>query len=595
MPRLRLVFAALAALAGPGLAGPSWADEPKAAVDGVADKALRQAIARYIGTTKKAPLSHGEARRRAEQAAEDAVVVLRSEGYYDYAITPDVTGDDKPQAVLRIDPGPRFVIADPKLAFAGVAPGAKAQTDAAAAVKLKAGQPGRAAEVVAAEGRVVGALKHDGYADAAPAPREVIVDHADRTVRPTFNVDAKALVRLDGVKVESTGRTNPKWVAGLAPWRPGDVYAPDPVAELERRLLDTGVYNSVGVALAPESDSAGLRPVVVSLADRRPASIALGGSYSTSEGAGVNARLTLYNRLRRADTITFSVQYADILKRVDGELSLPDWHWPQWTLRLGWAAYEDNTDAFEERDAGVHADLDHRLSKTSFATLGIAADYANDNERILENGQVVRHRRKLALLTGLARLSLDRSNDPLDPTQGWKIDGRVEPTLGTGDTTLVYAKTEGQVSGYLPFGPSASTVLAGRAHIGVLLSASPDPDILASRRFYAGGAGSIRGYAYQAVGPRFPDNSPIGGESLWETSVELRQRIGARWGAVAFLDAGTVSAQKYPDFKTYSAGAGIGLRYNLGFAPIRADIGFPLNRRTGDAPFQIYLSIGQSF
>ena len=52
---------------------------------------------------------------------------------------------------------------------------------------------------------------------------------------------------------------------------------------------------------------------------------------------------------------------------------------------------------------------------------------------------------------------------------------------------------------------------------------------------------------------------------------------------------------KYPDFKTYSAGAGVGVRYNLGFAPIRADIGFPLNRRTGDAPFQIYLSIGQSF
>ena len=269
-----------------GIAGRAAADEPKAALEGVADKALRQAIARYIGTSKKAPLSHGEARRRAEDAAEDAVVVLRSEGYYDYAITPDVTGDEKPQAVVRIDPGPRFVIADPKLAWTGDAPAPKAQADAFAAVKLKPGAPGRAAEVVAAEGRVVGALKHDGYADAAPAPREVVVDHADRTVQPTFNVEAKSLVKLDGIKVESTGRTNPKWVATLAPWRPGDVYAPEPVAELERRLLDTGVYNSVAVALSPESDAQGLRPVVVSLADRRPASVALGASYSTAEGAG---------------------------------------------------------------------------------------------------------------------------------------------------------------------------------------------------------------------------------------------------------------------------------------------------------------------
>ena len=42
-------------------------------------------------------------------------------------------------------------------------------------------------------------------------------------------------------------------------------------------------------------------------------------------------------------------------------------------------------------------------------------------------------------------------------------------------------------------------------------------------------------------------------------------------------------------------GAGVGVRYDLGFGPLRADIGFPVTRRQGDAPFQIYISIGQSF
>ena len=44
-----------------------------------------------------------------------------------------------------------------------------------------------------------------------------------------------------------------------------------------------------------------------------------------------------------------------------------------------------------------------------------------------------------------------------------------------------------------------------------------------------------------------------------------------------------------------AVGVGVGVRYDLGFGPIRFDIAAPLNRRTGDPPFQIYISIGQAF
>ena len=44
-----------------------------------------------------------------------------------------------------------------------------------------------------------------------------------------------------------------------------------------------------------------------------------------------------------------------------------------------------------------------------------------------------------------------------------------------------------------------------------------------------------------------------------------------------------------------SAGAGLGVRYNLGFAPIRVDVAVPVSGRRGGAPFQVYVSIGQSF
>ncbi len=594
MDRLRLGIAAVAAITALD-AGAARADEPKAVIEGVTDKALRQAIERYVGQTKRPPQSRVQARRRAEEAAADATTVLRSEGYYDSTVTPDLTTAEHPKPLLRIDPGPRSTIADPKLGWIDQQPDDKTIADASAAIQLEAGAPGRAADVVAAEGRVVGALEHDGYPDAKPEDREVIVDHADHTLRPTFRIVAGRLVRLDGVQVKTAGRTNPKWVAHLAPWKTGETYSPEPVAELERRLLDTGVYDSVTVGLSPDPDPQGLRPVVVSLADRAKATIALGASYSTTEGAGVNGRFTTYNRLHRADTISLSAQYGSILRKVGAELTLPHWRKAQRTLRIGLTALQDDTDAYRERSTGAHADIERRFGKTSFFTYGLSADYSHNDEKTLVGGLIVAKRRNLAMLTGLARLSLDRSNNLLNPTQGWRFDGRVEPTLGAGDDTLVYAKAQAQVSGYIPLTKSGSTVIAGRLKLGSILSGSPTLDVPAPRRFFAGGGGSIRGFAYQAVGPRFPDNTPIGGQSVVESSVELRQTFGRNWGAVAFIDSGTVSSDKYPNFKSFSVGAGVGVRYDLGFGPFRVDVGLPVTRRTGDAPFIVYLSIGQAF
>ena len=594
MRRLRLGVAAAALVSAVGIGAPALADEPRAAVEGVQDKALRQSIQHYIGTSKRPPHSRFEARERAQGAADDAVVVLRSEGYYDYAVVPDLGAGEKPQAVVHIDPGPRFLIADPQLAWSGASPDAAAQAAAAKALGLKTSEPGRAADVVAAEGRIVAALQKAGYADAAAGERQVIVEHADHTLRPTFRIDAKAKVRLDGLQLKTQGRTNPRWVASLAPWRTGQVYDPQAVAELERRLLDTGVYNSVDVALAPTSNAEGLRPIIVSLTDRPRASLALGGSYATREGVAANATLNFYNLLRRADTLSFNAQYGTILKRFDATLSLPDFPFALYTLQPGVTAYEDDTTAYTERDVGAHVDLIRRFTATSFRTVGIAGDYIDDNEKVLVNGAIATTRQKMALATLLGRLTLDHSNDPLDPTRGWKFDGTLQPTLATGGSTArAWAKLDVQASAYLPV--SASTTLAGRLRLGSLVSGGSTFDIPAGRRFYAGGGGSVRGYAYQAVGPRFPDNTPMGGLSLVEASAEVRQVIHGPLGAVVFVDAGSVGSQQYPDFHSLSVGAGVGVRYNLGFAPLRLDVGFPLNRRRGDGAFQVYVSIGQSF
>jgi translocation and assembly module TamA len=576
---------------------PARADTPKAAVEGELDKGLRKEIERAIGEAKSRPDSRFDARRRAREASEDAVAVLRSEGYYASQVIPDVSEADPPQAVVHVTPGPRFTIKDPALVWVGPPPEPPVAQAGVAALQLKPGEPGRAADVLAAEGRAVAAIQHEGYADVEAKPRTVVVDHADDTVSPTFHIAAGDLVHLDGVNVVTDGRTNPAWVRGLAPWRKGDPYDPEDVAELERRLLDVGVYDSVTVALAPKDKAIdGLRPVIVSLADRPTHTLELGAGYSTSDGPGFDARWVFYNRLHRADSLTFLAKLARIEQQLDAEIALPHWRRPGQTLKIGGGFLGHDTDAYRDGGAGVRIDVERRYTKTTYVTVGLSADYLQTKEKTAVNplATPVGETLKLELLTGLAAFALDRSNDPLNPTQGWRVEARVEPTGITGDRTLAYIKAQAQASAYLPLTSKGGTVVAGRLKLGSILGGKV-PDVPADRRFFAGGGGSVRGYAYQAVGPRLLDNTPEGGLSLFEGSLELRQRVTDRWGVVAFVDAGSVATRQLPDFHNFSAGAGIGLRYDLGFGPFRVDLATPLNPRKGDSRIQVYLSIGQSF
>lgn len=594
MGRLVVAVAATAALCVLAAPPRAFAQSPRASIEGDLDEDLRAAIAQAIGETDRPIQNRFDARRRAREAAEDAMAVLRSEGYYAHEVEADLTETEPPVPVVRVTPGPRFEVAAPTVEWIGEPPQPQVREAAEAALLLAPGDPGRAADVLAAEGRAVAAVQKSGYADVTAAPREVIVDHADSTLRPTFRINSGELVRLDGLELVTRGRTNPQWVQRLAPWANGDPYDPEDVAELERRLLDTGVYESVTVGLAPQEKTTpeGLRPIVVSLADRERRTLELGANYSTTDGAGLEVRWTRYNVLGRADTLELLGRLSSIDSRLGAELSLPHWRQAQQTLRLGGGLYQVETDAYDETGAGVHADVTRRYGKTSYLTVGATLDFSRTDE--LRRGTLSPLGRDLVTATLLGALSLDRSDDPLDPRRGWRVEARAEPTFITGEDTLPYLKLQTQGSAYYPFDDEGRTVVAGRLRIGTMVGGSI-PQVPASRRFYAGGGGSVRGYAYQAVGPRLADNTPQGGISLLEASLEVRRKLFGRWGMAAFVDGGAVGTDPFPAGKDFSLGAGLGVRYDLGFGPIRVDIAVPLDRRTSDAPFQVYLSIGQSF
>ena len=572
--------------------------DPRAEIRGEMDADLRAQLVRAVGEVEGAPSNRFEARRRARGAMEAAEALLRSEGYYQPVLEDVVEGEETPVSIVNVVPGPRFELSEIEVLWAEPSPDAETSAAVREDIGLTPGEPGRAADIISAEGRIVAGLTRRGYADAAAQPRRVVVDHATITVQPSFRIASGPLVRLDGVRLETRGPTNPAWVAGLAPWSEGEVYDPEDVAELERRLLETGVYDGVGVALAPtdQTNTDGNRPVIVTLTDRPRRILEAGATFSTAEGSGVDLIWTWHNRFGRADTLVWQARAADVDSRLGASLSLPHWRRPGETLRLSGAILNEDTDAYRRTALALAADLQQRLGKTSWISYGVGLDAGQyDENRFDPVTQLpINFDRDLVILTARGSAYLDRSNDPLDPTTGWRLTASAQPTAVAGEDTVLFLRTEAQATAYLPLQDDAKTVLAGRVRIGSILGGE-ELTVPSDRLFYSGGGGSVRGFEYQGVGPRLPDNTPRGGLSLFETSIELRRDVWRNFQAVAFVDAGAIGFQETPNFNNLRYGAGVGVRYKLPFGPIRADIAFPLDRREGDADFQIYVSIGQAF
>ena len=190
----------------------------------------------------------------------------------------------------------------------------------------------------------------------------------------------------------------------------------------------------------------------------------------------------------------------------------------------------------------------------------------------------------------------DTRDDLLDPSRGYQLVGQFRPYADVVNDELRFQSFFGDARTYVRIRHSKPRIIwAIRGASGVLTGADRydiPPDI----RFYAGGGGSVRGYAYQSLGDHV-GGQPVGGNSLIELSNELRFKLGKTWGVVAFVDGGNVFATSTPDWEEgLSWGGGVGIRYHTPIGPVRADVAVPVDRREDiDETYQFYISLGQAF
>jgi translocation and assembly module TamA len=541
----------------------------------------------------KDPANAAQIDRRAREDADLLAELLRARGYYDALVRTRVeaaaVGGDV-VVTLEAEPGPVYRFAEVKL------PGIEAAGEDEAALReafgVAANAPVDAARVTTGEAALRVELGRRGYAFAELKEMDIALDHETRTAILTLPVDPNGTRQFGRITVEGRPLFSARHIQRIARWKPGAAYQAALVEDLRRALIATGLVSTV--AIRPVAGQDRSVDLAVSLERAPMRTVAGQAGYGTGEGVRVEASWQHRNLLPPEGAVTFRGVLGTQEQLVGAVLRRNNFLRRDQVLTAQFAISHIDRAAYDARTTILSGAIERQTNliwQKKWTWSAGAELVATDEEDVdLASGMT---RRRVFFIGALpASLSYDGSNDLLDPTIGYRLAFRLSPEASLQSGAFGYARTQVDASVYQPFTPTVT--LAARIRLGTILGAERDR-IAPSRRFYAGGGGSVRGYGFQRLGPRDPVfDDPIGGRSLTEFAVEARIRWG-NWGVVPFLDGGNISTSPLPKFDNLRFGAGIGIRYHTRFGPIRVDVGTPLNPRSGDSRVAVYVSLGQAF
>jgi outer membrane translocation and assembly module TamA len=184
-------------------------------------------------------------------------------------------------------------------------------------------------------------------------------------------------------------------------------------------------------------------------------------------------------------------------------------------------------------------------------------------------------------------------DDVLDPRRGRFLGLNLELSPRVVGSDAPFVKGYAQADVARSFADDSFT-WAQSYRLGLAWGFEGEP-VIPFERFYAGGAGSLRGFGTNEVGPRSPLGDPTGGEAVLILNEELRYRHRSGLGAVVFYDLGNVFARVRDVSFDLRHTLGGGLRWASPVGLLRIDVGLPLDREDGEKPWRLFFGLGQAF
>lgn len=421
-------------------------------------------------------------------------------------------------------------------------------------------------------------------------------------VRLTVEIDEGQQYRVGRVVVRGNDRTKDKVVRrALDLYPPDDLFDLTEAREAQQRLLDTRIFSSARVY--PAGNQPGVRDAIIDVQEAPKAGDFLFGVGVTSNSGLVgNVVLNLQNfdlfdwprswseltRFRAfsgaGQRLRLELQPGTTVSRFRIDFTEP--YLLDRPVRFDSSVFlfERRRDGYDEERAGLTLSLGKRFRRGRLygwsGEIALRIEDVGVDDVDLFASREIRRDEGSNLLTSLkATMVRDRTDNRFVPTTGDRLRLGYEQ-VGVLGGDHVFGKLSAGYARYWTLHTDAldrKTVLQLRGEGGLIMGDAP-----IFERFYAGGTGSIRGFAFRGVGPRDGiDDNVVGGDVLLLAGGEYSfPLMGENVRGLIFVDSGTI------DFGTWRASLGTGVRLTLPIfrspVPLELDLAIPISSSRDD-------------
>ncbi|MDI6796392.1 MAG: BamA/TamA family outer membrane protein [Desulfatibacillaceae bacterium] len=599
---------------GPG-AFAGQVDEPdtwsvrKVRIEGLEELSPRPILA--ILWSRPAPWKPWAAKQEYEPDQADLdrdkiIKYLEAQGFYDAAVSVEIEKDPSRQLVdltFYITEGP--FVSYTQVVFEGreSLPPKMAQ-EIEALARIEPGQRLVVEKYQSAKARMVAYLKNNGY-PRARVEGSVSVYLESHEASASFRVIPGQFCVFGPVSVSSLADTQPKVLLSRLAFKPGQAYSLAKIHESQQRLFALGYFSSVSIE--PETsameqpgcgfpDSPCSVPMTLSGNYRKLRGVKVGIGYGTQDQLRFQASWSHRHVADLGQRFEVGVKASAIKQNLEAVM---DWPYflrgdQQMSNSLG-ISREDEV-SFVVRKLYNRFTVNRNLGGPYFVQAGHMLEI-NRPESLPADELWADIREDANYLISYGRIGFGRDtrSSVLNPKWGSLVQGGFSYASSVIGSEIQFMQIDAEARKIWPLW--GRWLLAGRMLFSFIEPVENTDHIPIFKRLFSGGSQSVRGYAYQELGPKDVFGDPLGGLSLAESSLELRFPIYRDLGGVIFTDAGSVLADSFSfDYGALRYASGLGLRYDTPVGPLRIDWGYQLNPQDpGRTHHRFYFSIGQAF
>jgi outer membrane protein assembly complex protein YaeT len=481
-------------------------------------------------------------------------------------------------------------------------------------VPLRIGEPRDRQQVLATHEMAVNELRDHGYPYAKVATVESD-GPGGKQASVSFTAEPGIVAHFGEVTIAGNQSVGDNVIRRELNFKPGDLYRRSLVQDSQRRLYRMQLFQFATVQpIDPELEAADV-PTRVTVAEGAHERTNLGVGYGTEEKARIDAEYHHLNFLGGARAAGAHLRWSSLDRGARLDFNQPYLIRPHFSLSGEVQQWYTYTPAYRSIVTGGKATVTHRAGDhTSWAVSltsehdrsvvapTVLADLTKRNS-LIALGLDPRTGEQNGTLNALG-FDLQRStaDSLLDAHRGYQVAFHTEQAGRILPGSFQYFAISVDGRHYLPFGDRIG--LASRVQIGNIAPAdSSEKAVPFSKKYFLGGATSLRGWGRYEVSP-LESGLPIGGNSLFAFSEEVRAVVQGKLGGVLFLDGGNVWTEPWGiNLGGLRYAVGPGLRYQTPIGPVRFDLGYQLNPvpdllvsgQPQKRRWRIHFSIGQAY